>query len=102
MPINSAVSSDKKRVMINITDRFDYGLHQSFRNSYQTVNDVGVIYSLDLSQATYMDSSALGMVLLLKEHAEKKGGSVVICKPHPAVAKILKIANFDRFVTIQG
>ncbi|WP_293266793.1 STAS domain-containing protein [Neptunomonas sp.] len=102
MPISSTVSNDKKRVMINITDRFDYGLHQSFRDSYRAVTSPGVIYSLDLSQATYMDSSALGMVLLLKEHAEKQGGSVIISKPNPAVEKILKIANFDRFVTIEN
>lgn len=102
MPISSSVVDDGKRVMITVTDRFDYSLHQEFRDSYRSVSKAGVIFSLDLSKASYMDSSALGMVLLLKEHAEKNGGSVVISRPNPAVAKILKIANFDRFVTIES
>ncbi len=102
MPISSSVTENGKRVMITVTDRFDYSLHQEFRDSYRQVEQTGAIFSLNLSGSTYMDSSALGMVLLLKEHAEKNGGSVVISKPNPAVAKILKIANFDRFVTIEN
>lgn len=102
MPISSTVSSDKKRVMISVTERFDYSLHQPFRDAYRQISNAGMIYSLDLSRANYMDSSALGMILLLKEHAEKHGGSVIISKPHPSVEKVLKIANFDRFVTIES
>ncbi|RVU30075.1 STAS domain-containing protein [Neptunomonas marina] len=102
MPISASVSDDKRHVNISISDRFDYSLHQPFRDSYKDVKQSGVTYKLDLSQASYMDSSALGMVLLLKEHADGQGSKVVIAKPHPSVAKILKIANFDRFVTIEA
>jgi anti-anti-sigma factor len=101
MPISSQSSPDLAQVTITITERFDYGLHQDFRAAYQKVEQPGTIFRIDLSQATYMDSSALGMVLLLKEHAEKCGGDVVICQPHSSVEKILRIANFDRFVKIE-
>ena len=61
-----------------------------------------MIFNLELSKATYMDSSALGMILLLKEHADKIGGNVVISQPNDAVLKTLQIANFDQFVTIKS
>jgi anti-anti-sigma factor len=102
MPISSQAQADQGLVNITITERFDYGLHQEFRAAYNKVQRAGTVFRIDLSQATYMDSSALGMVLLLKEHAEKCGGHVVIYKPHASVDKILRIANFDRFVKIES
>jgi len=102
MPIASRISDDKKRVSIEVSERFDYSLHQQFRDSYKDADSEGVSFELDLSRADYMDSSALGMILLLKEHADKCRGSVTITRPNEAVRKILDIANFSRFVSIQA
>ena len=87
---------------VSISDRFDFSLHQEFRASYRDVNDGGTQFELDLRNASYMDSSALGMILLLKDHAEALGGALIIRKPNEAIRKILDIAKFDRFVTIEG
>lgn len=84
-----------------VSQQFDYSVHQAFRDAYRNVSAVGCFFVVDLSKATYMDSSALGMILLLKEHAEKLGGKVTISKPNESVYKILTIANFDQFVTIE-
>lgn len=102
MAISVQSNSEAKKVTINISQQFDYSLHQSFRDAYRNTNQAGTTFTLNLSQATYMDSSALGMILLLKEHAEKIGGRVVIEKPNESVRKILTIANFDQFVTIEN
>ena len=47
-----------------------------------------------------MDSSALGMLLLLREHAKCRGGSVFIERPSEQVDSILKVANFEQLFTI--
>ncbi|WP_027856648.1 STAS domain-containing protein [Marinobacterium jannaschii] len=101
MPITSSVASDGRSVNIVVSDRFDYSLHQGFRDSYRGVDQAGARFTVDLSKAQYMDSSALGMILLLKEHAEKIGGEVVLRKPNEAVRKILDIAKFGRFIDIE-
>lgn len=101
MSITVQKSGDKS-VNIIVSQQFDYSLHQSFREAYRDVSTSGVTFKVDLSKATYMDSSALGMILLLKEHAEKLGGRVIIAKPNESVLKILTIANFDQFVTIES
>ena len=49
-----------------------------------------------------MDSSALGMILLLKDHAEKSANKIVIQKPNETVNKILEIAQFHRLLTIEA
>lgn len=101
MAISVQNSSETKTVNILVSQQFDYSVHQAFRDAYRNVSVPNSCFVVDLSKATYMDSSALGMILLLKEHAEKLGGKVVISKPNESVHKILTIANFDQFVTIE-
>lgn len=102
MSVTVRTSDDNRQVRIVVSQQFDYSLHQAFRDAYRSVQQSGVTFTVDLANATYMDSSALGMILLLKEHAEKLGGRVVLAKPNASVHKILTIANFDQFVTIEN
>ncbi|MCG6939219.1 MAG: STAS domain-containing protein [Gammaproteobacteria bacterium] len=101
MSISQKVSNNGKKVNINITGRFDYKLSQVFRDSYRQIpGQDDVSYHIDLSDATFMDSSALGMLLLLREHAKCHGGSVIIDQPSKQIDNILKVANFEQLFTI--
>ncbi len=102
MSVTAKTSDDKKTIDIHVAEQFDYSAHQSFREAYRFVNHPGTLFRVDLSKATYMDSSALGMILLLKEHADSLSGKVVLFQPNSAVNKILSIAKFDQFVTIEA
>lgn len=99
MAIHSQLSSDGSSLTIKITDKFDFSLQNDFRNSYKEQNTVSK-YILDFSSTSYMDSSSLGMLLLLKQHAEQNKGSVVIHNPSEPIKKILEVANFDKIFTI--
>ena len=94
--------NNKDEVIISIADRFDFSLHQLFKDAYANTTSVGMKFVLDLSKTTYMDSSALGMILLLREHAEKCSGHIVIRNPSPSVGKILDIAQFHKLMTIES
>jgi anti-anti-sigma factor len=48
----------------------------------------------------YLDSSALGMMMLLRERSQAVGKTVVLSKPSSTVAQILDIANFSKLFTI--
>lgn len=102
MSVSTITSDDGKTINIVVSSQFDYSLHQAFRDAYRNVEKSGVTFRVDLSKSNYMDSSALGMILLLKEHADKLGGRVIISRPNESVLKILSIANFDKFVTIES
>jgi anti-anti-sigma factor len=101
MSINKKVSDDKRKIEIRIAGRFDFSLHQHFRDSYINCTEKNVEFTLNLSETTYMDSSALGMILLLKDHAESHSGKITILKPSESVNKILEIAQFHRLLSIE-
>ncbi|MFD2166509.1 STAS domain-containing protein [Thalassotalea euphylliae] len=101
MSVKKTVSDNQRTVTLTIEDRFDFSLHQLFRDAYVNVEVAGAKFVLDLSRTSYMDSSALGMILLLRDHAEKLKGSVIIRHPSDSVAKILEIAQFHRLMAIE-
>lgn len=99
MPVISKVSPDNKRVDIRVTGRFDFSVHREFRDAYRDA-EPDAEYCVDLTEAEYLDSSALGMLLLLHEHAGGQDGRVVLKVGAPQIRKILTIAKFDRLFTI--
>lgn len=101
MSVSTNFSEENKQMIIMIDDRFDFSLHQQFRDSYSQCVDKNLNYILDLSRTKYMDSSALGMILLLKDFAEMHASKLVIRKPNETVNKILEIAQFHRLMTIE-
>lgn len=100
MPVTSTISRDARSATIAISGRFDFSLHKEFREAYR--HHAGVTeYIINLAGAEYMDSSALGMLLLLREHAQAHKGRVVIRSPGPGIRKVLAIANFDKLFPIE-
>ena len=100
MSIESEVSLDGKKLTIAIKGRFDFGSHQQFRDAYERFYKVPQVYIVDLKETTYMDSSALGMLLLLRDHAGGDNSEVRIINSSPDVRKILAISNFDKLFDI--
>lgn len=101
MTISSIESRDGREVVIRIKGRFDFSTHQDFRSAYEDHEEVPEAYVVDLREATYLDSSALGMLLLLRDHAGGDSRKVRIVNCNPDVKKILSISNFEQLFTIQ-
>jgi anti-anti-sigma factor len=100
MSINSTVSEDGKSVVISIMGKFDFQLYDEFRSAYVDTQGAGVAYTVDLAGTDYLDSSALGMLLLLREHAGGEGAQIEIANSSPDVKKILDVANFGKLFSI--
>ena len=100
MILNVHCTNGKARITLH--GRFDFNAHRDFKSSYDPVlsaADVNAI-EIDLGQVVYLDSSALGMLLLLKEKAEHVNKSVTLTNCHGTVQQVLEIANFGRLFTI--
>ena len=101
MSIIQEISQDGMVVQINVSGRLDYSLSRQFRNAYRhTPDNSGITFNIDLRNASYIDSSALGMMLLLREYAKDKGGSVIIQSPSDQIEKLLKVANFEQLFIV--
>ncbi|EHQ51720.1 anti-sigma-factor antagonist [Ectothiorhodospira sp. PHS-1] len=101
MSISRKVDSDKCVVIISIEGRFDFSEHRPFRDTYRDIAPGSMRFLVDLSRADYLDSSALGMLLLLREHAGTDTGRVTIQGCTEEVRRILRIANFDRLFVLE-
>jgi len=100
MAISTTPSADGKTLTIRISDRFDFNAHTALRAAYANANPRYHSYVLDLRETSYMDSSALGMLLQLKEYAGGAKSSVHIRNAKPAIKDILSVANFQQLMTI--
>ncbi len=98
--ITSEVSNDGRELTIGVKGRFDFRVYDAFRNSYAESGEAVSRYVVDLHRAEYMDSSALGMLLLLREHAGGDSSDIHLRKPSNDVRNVLDIANFDKLFTI--
>ena len=101
MAITSTLSTDGNELTIRIKGRFDFSAHQDFRNAYEALDQSPGEYQVDMDETTYLDSSALGMLLLLRDHAGGDSASIRIINCSPDVKKILTISNFEQLFSIQ-
>ncbi len=86
---------------ITISGRFDFGSHKEFREAYRNApSGSGNTYIIDMSSTEYIDSSALGMLLLLREHAGGDNANVTIKGCRKEINDILNVSNFDKLFKI--
>lgn len=100
MAITSTVSADGNQVTIYIQGRFDFSSHQEFRAAYEKLSRSPNLFRIDLQGTTYLDSSALGMLLLLRDFAGGDKANIEITNCTSDVKKILTISNFEQLFTI--
>ena len=100
MGIDVAVSG--VTAIINIVGRFDFNLQRNFKSSYDSILIKEGVSCIDVNLAgvDYLDSSALGMLLMLRERALVAGKTIQLSKPTSSVAQVLEIANFGKLFTI--
>ena len=97
----SVVSADGRSV-IRLLGRFDFNSHREFREAVDQAlgaEDSSEV-AVDLGAVEYLDSSALGMLLMLRDKAHNAGKSVSLANCRGAVRQVLDIANFGKLFSI--
>jgi HptB-dependent secretion and biofilm anti anti-sigma factor len=90
------------RFTILLQGRFDFNSHREFRDAVdQALKEDGATeIHVDLGGVDYLDSSALGMLLMLRDKARGADRVVSLANCHGAVKQVLDIANFGKLFTI--
>ncbi len=101
MAVTSEISDDGATLTIKISGRFDFSSHQDFRKAYESVSQPSLGFVIDMSSAEYLDSSALGMLLLMREHAGGDKADIKISNCRPQIKNILKVANFAKLFKVE-
>jgi len=87
-------------ITITINGRFDFSSHKDFREAYTNTGGENSTYVVDMSGTDYIDSSALGMLLLLREFAGSDKANITIRGTQKEVKDILEVSNFDKLFTL--
>ena len=101
MAVTSHVSADGNQLTIAIKGRFDFAKHQEFRAAYEKNDPKPDSVVVDLKEATYIDSSALGMLLLLRDHVGGDDAQIQVINSSNDVRKTLTISNFNKLFDIK-
>ena len=101
MTITSNTSADGNELTITVQGRFDFSALQQFRNAYEKVNPKPKVYVIDLKESEYLDSSALGMLLALRDYGGGDEANIRIINSNTDVKKILVITKLDELFKVE-
>lgn len=96
-------TEDVGRQILKLSGRFDFHSHRDFRSAYEQALESGAAKTIvvNFDGVDYLDSSALGMLLLLREKAEASGKQVELAGLQGTVKQVLDVANFGKLFTIR-
>ena len=96
------VIKDAAKATIKLDGRFVFNTHREFRSAYEPlITDAtarGVV--VDFSGVDYLDSSALGMLLMLRDKMGGANKDVALTGVRGNVKQVLDIANFGKLFQI--
>lgn len=99
MAITTSLSPDERTVTIHVNGRFDFAAHQEFLRAYKAFPRGEKSFVIDLKNAEYMDSSAMGMLLQLRDYGSQ-AKQMELVNGNDSVREILRIANFDKLFKV--
>ena len=91
------INKTTQQTVIRLKGRFDYDARRDFDAATQiAMNEAAGEIQINLMEVEYMDSSALGMLLVLRDKATASGKTVSLAECQGFVKKILDFANFQK------
>lgn len=99
MQIN--VKNHNEKVAIILQGRFDFSAHRDFRDATdRVIKEGGREIEVDLGGVDYLDSSALGMLLMLRDKAKGAGKEVALANARGSVKQVIDIASFGKLFAL--
>ena len=100
--MNVNVNHENGKARLALKGRFDFTCHRGFKQAYEDAFAGAGVSELviDMGQVEYLDSSALGMLLLLRDKGKAMGKPVSLANCAGTVRDVLRVANFDKLFTL--
>ncbi len=93
----------KQRSVIAVDGDFSFDSVMAFRKDAEALVKAPAVENIvvDFERTTYIDSSALGILLVLRDQCSKAGKTLVLAKIPGSVRQVLSIAKFDKLFVME-
>ena len=97
-----ATRTEGQRAIMRLAGRFEFSAHREFREAVERVMQLDGVGDLviDLMDVEYVDSSALGMLLMVRERTNSAKLGLTLANPRGMVRQALDIAHFEKLFVI--
>ncbi len=100
MSVRRELSVDKTVLRLVVGESFDFSCHRGFRGAYEDLPLPAMRITVDLSATRNMDSSALGMLLVLRERAGGDAADITLLSPTETISQVLAVSRFEQLFKI--
>ena len=97
--VHSRTTSNNKGLVIDVVGFFNVSCLSAFRQTFENKEVFGR-YAVNLQQCKGIDSSGLGMLLMLRDFSRLEQENLLITHCPPEVHNVLRYAKFDELFTI--
>jgi len=84
--------------ILHLDGRFDFGVRKIFKEAVEGVSVEGISVVLDLEKVTFVDSSALGLLVICHQNLKTKNVSFCLVNPQTYVKQVLDLANIGKMI----
>jgi anti-anti-sigma factor len=101
--MNGNFNSSSSTYYISLENSFDFANHQTFRTCVkEAIASKAKRIAIDFKQTDYIDSSALGMLMLAKNETESLDCTIDLENVHGYPLKMLGMVKFDKLFNIKS
>lgn len=91
--------SDGKTI-VHLDGRFDFYARKAFKSTMDGAAEEGSPIVLDLEKVTFVDSSALGLLVICHQNLKNKKIPFYLVNPQTYVKQVLDLANIAKMIPI--
>ena len=96
------ITQDKAsgKSIMHLDGRFDFGSRKTFKEAVDQMAEEGSPVVLDLEKVTFVDSSALGLLVISHQNLKNKKIPLYLVNPQAYVKQVLDLANIGKMIPI--
>lgn len=84
--------------IVHLDGRFDFGARKTFKEAIDRAIGEGHPVVLELGKVTFVDSSALGLLVICHQSFKRKNIPFYLVNPQTYVKQVLDLANIGKMI----
>lgn len=103
MSVETKINGANQAGRLHLIGTFDFRMRDEFKDAYTPLLEDNALQHIevDMQQVDYIDSTALGMLLILKDAAEAYEKDISIFNAQGATAHVLRSSKFGQIIDMR-